>query len=176
MEVLSDGVKIGLGALISAVVTFVTLRANRKKERAQRRSELLEAVAQQVGNVEKAGLIYWQTLNGCLKDKLTKLRSEALSETLRADLVAYWQEQLQSSPEYSEENDMYKSAQATLLLLGEVKCVGLFKTYEESMWCYSIDDVVDKNLTKPDLKQSRELTKEKRREFWDELSDIYKKL
>jgi hypothetical protein len=155
IDVISDAVKIGLGAMISGVITFVVLKANHKKEWAQRRRELLEDVSKHVANVDRAGLKYWQYMFSAARapegarEALTKL--DNVMEEVSTDST---------------------SVQATLWLLGENKCCGLFKEYEDIIWEYPDQALI----TNEEFQKAREPLRKKRREFFDEFSAIYRKL
>jgi hypothetical protein len=118
-EVLDTAVKIGLGAIISGIVTYVMFKLNKNQERVQRRRELLEDVSKHVANVDRAGLRYWHALNRA--ENLPDYASDAQS---KIDNII---------EEVSVDST---TVQATLWLLGENRCCELFKNYENAVWNY----------------------------------------
>jgi hypothetical protein len=151
-DIVDTAVKIGLGAIISAVVTLLMFRLNHKKERSQRRQELLEEVAKYVASVDRAGLRYWQIICWSLGTEDEQSRKlEGIKEEAAAAST---------------------SAQATLWLLGENKCCELFKEYEDVIWeipkaAYMGDE---------EYQKARQPLRNKRIEFFAELHKTYSKL
>jgi hypothetical protein len=148
-EIVDTAVKIGLGAMISGVVTLVVTTLNHNKERSQRRRGLLEEVAKHVANVDRAGRRYWQILYWT------------------SNISAENQEKLENIAEDAAADST--SAQAILWLLGENRCCELFKEYEDVMW--EVPEESNKQFQK-----AREPLRKKRLEFFAELNKTYSKL
>src|ERR1700694_4451144 len=167
IDVVDSAVKIGLGAIISGLATYWLAKANHdktlEKERAQRKRELLEAAAQQVASLDQVALRYWQTIMSWIES------SELLSAPVRAELTRV-------RGEISDASKDFTSVDAKLLLLGEAKCYRLFREYAGCVTVYPIDHVVARTLKIAELKVYRERMREKREEFFAELSDVYRKL
>jgi hypothetical protein len=138
-EIVDTAVKIGLGAIISGVVTLVVLKLNHNKERAQRRRELLEDVAKQVANVDRAGLRYWHLI------QLVNLESNTSDEDLKKEESII-----------DDASASATSVQATLWLLGENRCCALFKEYEDVMW-----KVPEGHLENEEFQKAREPLRKK---------------
>jgi hypothetical protein len=167
MEVISDAVKIGLGAVISGVVTFVVLWANHKKERTQRKRELLEDVSKHFARVDRAGLKYWQNMSAPPPPIRPPTSSPAISPGTASEAFTKLNYVIEEDP-----SDDSTSVQATLWLLGEDKCCALFKEYEDIIWEYPSQAL----NTNKEFQEAREPLRKKRKAFTDELSDIYRKL
>jgi hypothetical protein len=150
-DIVDTAVKIGLGAIISGVVTLVVLKLNYNKERSQRRRELLEEVAQHAAKVDRAGLRYWQTISwGSYTPDEQKTLENINEETTAAAT----------------------SVQATLWLLGENRCCELFKEYDDVIWEIPEDPV----KSNEEFQKAREPIRKKRMAFFAELNKTYRKL
>ncbi len=150
-DIVDTAIKIGLGALISGVVTLVMFKLNHNKERSQRRRELLEDVAKYVANVDRAGLRYWQILTAGSTSAEDENKLESISEDASASAT---------------------SVQATLWLLGENKCCELFKQFEDTMWEFPEDPP----KSNEEFQKARDPIRKKRLAFFAELNKTYGKL
>jgi hypothetical protein len=166
MDVLDSTLKIGLGATISALVTFVVLWANHKKERTQRKRELLEDVSKHFAKVDRAGLKYWQNMSAP-PPPLPPSSSPAISPETAPEAFTKLNNAIEEDP-----TDDSTSVQATLWLLGEDNCCALFKKYEDIIWEYP-DQALNTNK---EFQEAREPLRKRRKAFTDELSAIYRKL
>ena len=121
LEIVDTAVKVGLGAVISGVITYFVARLNHKREIEKsitnRRIELLEGLAQQIQIFHTSALRYWA---------LTCLRAEyeRSDEEMPEDQLVSWRE--------AYDEDVFPelgNAEAKLLLMGEVGCAKLARDY-----------------------------------------------
>ena len=152
-EIIHTAVKIGLGAIISGLVTIVVFKLNQNKERSQRRRELLEEVAKHVANVDRAGVLCWQIRSGnssLSNEDETKWQS--IADGASADAT---------------------SIRAILWLLGENRCCDLFKKYWDVIW--EVPEVANEESFEG-FQKAREPIRKNRLAFFAELSNTYSKL
>jgi len=170
IDVLDDAVKIGLWAIISGVATCWLTRAKHdksvEKERAQRRRDLLEIVAEQVARFDQFALACWEKVANWLAFTPA---AEPMSEILRVELTKL------ESEIHSGYKDL-KSAEAKPLLLGEVKCQKLLREYGIFVKIYRHDVIANRTLQVENLKEYKETLQQKREDLLNELSHIYTKI
>jgi hypothetical protein len=168
IDVLDTAIKIGLGALISGLAAYWVAKLNhdreREKLRAQRRRELLEAVAEQVEVFSQAVLHHWAFVINWVTFTPP---NEQMSDETRNEL-----RKIQS--ELSAAFKEITSAEAKLLLLGEVPCQKLLRAYGEEVTIYRIESVSKRVFTEESLREGREKMMEKREAFFTELSNAYR--
>jgi hypothetical protein len=170
IDVLDTAVKIGLGAIITGLATYWVAKANRHKtverERAQRKRDLLEVVAEQTARFDQFALGYWEKVANWLA---FTPRTEPMPETLKAELS-----KLES--EISGGYKDLKSAEAKLLLLGEAKCQRLLRDYGEFVTIYRQDVIGARNLEVEDPREYKEQLRQRREKFLNELGHIHTRI
>jgi hypothetical protein len=159
IDVVDSAVKIGLGAIISGLATYWLAKASHdktvEKERAQRKRDLLEIVAEQVARFDQFALSYWEKVVNWLAFTPP---TEPMSETLRAELTKL------ESAIYDGYKEL-KSAEAKLLLLGEVKCQRLLRDYGIFVTIYRQDTIGARTLEVDKLKEYKEQLRQSARGF-----------
>ena len=124
-EIIDTAVKIGLGALISASGAYWVAHHNHdrdaEKERLRRRRELLEEVAEQVEHFTHAALRCWSVASEVAgfrdRNQAPPAKRVEVLFARRADLYEAFQQ--------------ISSAEAKLLLLGEIDAQKLLRDYGE---------------------------------------------
>jgi hypothetical protein len=168
IDVLDTAVKIGLGAVISGAGAYWLAKLNHdrelEKQQAQRRRELLEAVAEQVEKFTHVALKYWAYVNVTARDErlgeeVPQPKYEAVGE-VRGELFYMYGE--------------VTSAEAKLLLLGETKCQQLLREYGEAVKSLrSAPYIKNPEFTENYLEHERVEILNKRALFFSELSAVY---
>ena|SRR5687767_10077874 len=169
IEVVDSAVKIGLGALISGIATYLLARANYRKEMQQehlrRRTDLLEGVAQQVAVFDQAVVIYLRSLVHWLMSMPgTEMSGETFTELSKLNV------------QHQDAGKELKSAEAKLLLLGEVNCQKHLRDYIETARVPRLSSVAARLHTKEEIRMTMEQVREKRESFYAELSYAYKRI
>ncbi len=122
IEVLDTAVKIGLGALISGISTYVLAGRNAQigqaATRLQRRTQLLESVAEGVQAYTQTFLLYWARV----ADAASARRSQEPLSTQAQEAVIAARESL------FREAETLNAAEARLLLLGDTEASQLLRT------------------------------------------------
>jgi hypothetical protein len=123
IEIVDTAIKISLGALISGVAAYLIARLNHNKDiekaQANRRRELLEGIAEQVERFN-----YFYLKYGALTKERAEYERE--NEQMPQFRSSQWHES------YLELADIFKeltSAEAKLLLIGELECQKLLREY-----------------------------------------------
>lgn len=127
MDVLDTAVKIGLGAAISGISTYVVAVSNHNREvqkaKLKLRQEMLEEIAEKVELFTNSALKYYADMIEYARttDKTSELPEEfdQRQKAGRKDLHSSYKE--------------LSSAEAKLLLLGYSKCQELVRDYGESL-------------------------------------------
>lgn len=167
IDVIDSAVKIGLGALISGLATYWLAKVNYdktiQKERAQRKRELLEGIAQEVASFDQVALRYWQkTINWILYTPET----EPMSAEFRTHLISM-------GDQFSDAFKDLRSAEAKLLLLGEGECQTLIRGYWDCVEFYNVDQVASRAYKVDALELYKKELQKKRDEFFRALSAVY---
>ena len=167
IEVVDSAVKIGLGALIAGVITFLLSstqhRNELKKAKIEREFEMLKEVAEKVENFNNIALRYW-SLSSDWRRRLL------LDSTI-----------LPSSNLLDSQNDLYDSfseltkAESLLLLFGYDEASVSLRSYGETIISFrkrvsSLDIFFDES----DAASYRESMIDKRAELFKILNKIYK--
>ena len=166
LQIVDTAVKIGLGALISGLATYFVVKAGHKeelrRERLKRKSELIERVASQVEEVTHVALKYWATVTtlATRPNYSRREKAEALLPELQDELFAAFKEM--------------SSAEGLLLLIGESRSQALLRSYGEFIDT-DIASLIDKRHDSPKevFTAARKQLLERRRSFFDELSNAY---
>ena len=171
LEILDTAVKIGIGALISGVSTYFVTRLQQKgeieKERGRRQAELLEGIAQQVEIINHIYLKYWAFTTDAIKRKRSKKPVSKDKQQEREDIKT---ELFHAFKELT-------NAEAKLMLIGETKALHLMRDYGESVANFrKVVNLDNENISEEEIQQWKDKIFEYRRQFFDELSKIYKKI
>ncbi|HKR02323.1 MAG TPA: hypothetical protein VJT09_16725 [Pyrinomonadaceae bacterium] len=170
IDVLDTAVKIGLGALISGLAAYWVAKLNHdktaEKERAQRRRDMLETIAEQVGTFNQVALKHWAFVFNWLKFTPP---TEQMTDEVRIELTKLRSELIDSFKELI-------NAEVKLLLIGEVKCQKLLREYGGHATIYRDEVVIKRNVTVQLLNKYKEDLDTKREAFFTELSNVYKNL
>lgn len=156
IEVLDTALKMGLGATISGLVTYLVTKTNHKAERAQRKSDLLEGILERVVKFDRAANHFSEDYSSWLETKPTD-----------EDPLPEWLNQRGEKFFESYQEDM-KMAEAKLILLGQEKCRQLLNDYVTF-----VRDHLMEALKKDGLKQCDAQRKKKRENFYEEVSRAY---
>lgn len=167
VDVVDSAVKIGLGALIAGLSSFILAQKNHErdaeKERRRRNKELLEAVAEHVERFTSASLIYWAWGGDFIRAANGTKRSFPNPEKLKA-----------AQGEHFDAFQEMTSAEAKLLLLG-------YKSAQEKLRNYG-DELVKmrkrfssspQDVSEEEIYEWRSKILDARATFFDELSAIY---
>jgi hypothetical protein len=167
LDIVDSAVKIGLGALISGVATYWLTKLNHdktiEKERAQRKSDLLEAIAEQVAHFDQLALDYWEKVANWLA---FSPQTEAMSDTLSTELSEL---ERRIKEGYKE----LKSAETKLSLLGELKSQRLVREYGLFVKIYRHEIIERRKLSVGELDLYKKQLREKLEAFLTELSNSY---
>ncbi len=167
-DILDTTVKIGLGALISAVATYWVTKLNHRKaiekDGSQRRRELIEDVAENIERLFallfrfRAGLYDWISARD--KDKnMSDERHEEILEIQREIPGAYKE---------------ITNSEAKLLLLGEKRAQDLLRKFGDDMTeLRKKVRLGNKTLTAEEVRNFRSALLSHREDIFDELSKIY---
>jgi hypothetical protein len=170
IEVLDSAVKIGLGGVISGFATYwvtkTSLDKTAEKERAQRRRDLLESVAQQVAAFNQIALKHWAAV---INWTAFTPASEQMAESTRIELVKLHRE-------VDQAYDNLVSAGAKLSLIGELKCYQLLREYGNHVIIYREDVVARRTHGVDELQNYKDEFGKKREFFFTELSNAYKRI
>ena len=160
MDIAADAIKIGLGAIIAGIVTILLTRHNMKKDRAEHKRDLLETVSKQAAIVDRVGLEYWHRFKWVSQEQ--------------PDAASAEEHLISMNPRIDEANEASTSVHATLCLLGEEKCDKVFDDYENAMYDYPKKFPI--SISEEEYQKTRDMLREKRREFRRELAGIYRKV
>lgn len=171
LEVLDSAVKIGLGALIAGISTFLLSRHQHTRElekaRINRELELLKQTAEQIELFTHVALKYWALITEWGRYKRTK---RTMPDT-RVDLLESCIIELFSS--FKE----LTNAEAKLLLLGYKSAQNKARIYGELVTSLRREVHRDANpLTEEEAKAWRTKILTAREELFDELSSRYREL
>ena len=165
IDVLDTAVKIGLGAVITGVSTYLVAISSHNREiqkaKIKRRQEMLEDIAEKVELFTNSALRYYAAMmdHARSSDKTPELTVEfdERQESEKKDLRANYRE--------------LSSAEAKLLLLGHNRCQELVRDYGESL-----ADFYGKRWTSVSEEEARgyrELILKKREQIFKELQKNY---
>jgi len=169
IDVLDSAVKIGLGAVISAFVTYWLARANHyrtiEKEFNNRKREMLESVAEQVAVFDQFALRYWQTVANWLQDAPP---GEPMS-------AAKLEEIKKLEDEVSDGYGRLRLAMAKLELYDELESKRLLVDYGNNAKTYPISEITNRKVSKEHLQKYRMEFKQRREELFAELAAACKR-
>ncbi len=171
IEVVDSGVKIGLGAAISAIAGYAVLKrshaAEFQKELRQRRWKMLEEVGQTVQKAYQTHLVHVEALAVL----------ETLDEATPQDLRTRSQETLSSiGTRLTQLIESLSTAEANLLLLGEHDAHEKCRFFGESIMMYLAEITDQLAGTKHDTPQYAHDPEKWRGQIFKCLSDIYKRI
>ncbi|HEV7472785.1 MAG TPA: hypothetical protein VGN90_01980 [Pyrinomonadaceae bacterium] len=168
LEILDTAVKVGLGAAISVLGSYLVAKLTHDrttaKERAERRRALLETVAEQVSTFSQASLKHW----GLVVNWIQYPSTSEFTQEMRLNLAARLAEFMEGFKEVS-------SAESKLALLGELDCESLLRDYSNSSIPFREEVVANRDLTVKELDDYHDLLGKKHDAFFAELSKVYKK-
>jgi hypothetical protein len=169
IDVINSAVKIGLGALISGLATYLVAKSSRDKtiakERAQRKRDMLEAVAQHVSAFHNAALGYWAAVTNWLAFTPP---NEPMAEIKHAELGRLGQKVSVTDAELV-------TADAKLLILGEMKSHTLLRDYGKSIVHFRVETVAARQITVAQLEEYRETINKTLDAFFAEPSGVYRR-
>jgi hypothetical protein len=168
IDLADTAIKIGLGALISGLAGYFVAKLSLQKEtkrlRTERRSQLLEVVANDVKQFTAAALRQWAFMTNWMA--IHPIGSQ-LDEESKVEFTRI-------------KADMYKaagpliSAESKVLLLGESKAQELLREYGEFVKPYKEEAVVHQvTVTFEGLRDVRKDILEKRLRLFKELGNAY---
>jgi len=167
LEIIDTAVKIGLGAAITGLGTYLVTRLNHKhdriKERSKRYFDTLEKTAEQIEDITHTSLRYWALVTEWVRNgnHLLDHRQKELTET---------QHELFNS---------FKNltvAEAKLLLIGENKAANMVRQYGTFLKEFRANyHIRRKDMTVEQLEGESATLIEKRKLLFDELAVSYKR-
>jgi|GEM_PF-5066307 len=170
IDVVDSAVKIGLGAAISGFATYWLAKTSHdntvRKERAQRKRDMLEAIAQQVATYEEVLRQHWRAAINWIQFEPA---AEPMSEAKHVEFASLVNECFDVRKEMT-------SAEAKLLLLGEIKCQALLKDYQASAVIFRTELIANREVTVDELREYEQHLKLKREAFFAELSEVYRRV
>lgn len=171
LDILDTAVKIGIGALISGLSTYFVTRLQQKgeleKERRSRQAELLQGIAEQVEIINHIYLKYWSFTTDAIKNKRLKKPinkdKQQERENVKSELFHAFKE--------------LTNAEAKLMLMGESKASHLMRDYGENVASFrKVVNTDNEEISEEEIQQWKDKIFELRKQFFDELSRIYKKI
>ena len=165
IDVIDSAVKIGLGALISGIVTYQLAKASYQKERAQAKKSMIESVARQVARFDQQAARYWQVV-------INWLDATPVNEDMSADKqteIKTLEDQV--SDGFAELRD----AGMMLRLHREPKSQELLTEYANSVKTYRIKSIAKREIGIEALRQYYDAFRQKRETFLVELCDAYER-
>ena len=170
LEILDTAVKVGIGALISGVSTYLVTRLQQKgeieQERRTRQAQLLQGIAEQVEDINHVYLKYWALITDAIRRQKS---GQSLSEEKQKEHDETKRELFHIFKELT-------NAEAKLMLIGEEKASHLVRDYGNQVALFKKTVVIDENpLPDDEIEQWKEKIFEYRKKLFAELSTIYKK-
>lgn len=181
IEVVSDAVKIGLGAIIAGVFAWLVARHDSKsaiqKLRFERRTKILSDVAQQYETYFRSFLKLTQHLSGIdaaekapFKNEADKLIRPQFLADLRAEGANLRMRLIQESVECL-------AGQSQLMLLGEKECVKrtghLSRAIQDADMSYKFDG---KTFDLSGLEKANVAVREERKLFYEEMRKAFDRI
>lgn len=169
LEVVDSAVKIGLGALIAGVSTWLVSRSQHfnelRKVKVSREFELLKEIAEKVERFTHSSLKFW----AISADWHRARRNDAGAQ--KSENLLATQKEL-----FGRFNEL-TSAEALLLLLGEKSAQQQLRTYGEHVMTYrrSVSRAKEP-MSEIELEDRRTYILKARESFFNHLNEIYAKL
>lgn len=170
LEILDTAVKVGIGALISGISTYLITKLQQKgdleKERKERLSLLLQQVAEQIEETNHIYLKYWAVTSDAIRyvkaGEVISERKEKEREEIKSELFHTFKE--------------LTNAEAKLMLIGENNAAYLLREYGNLITDFRKTVVVAENpLSDSEIETKKDEIYSKRKLLFTELSEIYRR-
>lgn len=167
IAVIDTVVKVGLGALLSALgaITIATINSSRNyaMERLKRRRDLLEVAVQELQVFTNAAMSYWAEFSVFIEIRGNEEKEEGILSNLK-----------RKRSKLNEASSSFNVAQAKLLLLGDKKANELLRKYGGAVEDFVKEaNINDQALDQEKLNQFRNTLREARTNAISRLASLY---